>query len=71
MEIGRIHNYVRVDKLGGGTHPGYLEYIRYNFLMAWAIITIYTSKCMQMDPQQLPKTSHFIPDAKSEICQHP
>src|SRR6218665_3636643 len=25
--------------------------------MAWAIITIYTSKCAQMDPQQLPKTS--------------
>src|SRR6218665_4094884 len=27
--------------------------------MAWAIITIYTSKCAQMDPQQLPKTSKF------------
>src|SRR6218665_1842072 len=25
--------------------------------MAWAIITIYTSKCAQVDPQQLPKTS--------------
>jgi len=25
--------------------------------MAWAIITIYTSKCAQMDPQQLLKTS--------------
>jgi len=25
--------------------------------MEWAIITIYTSKCVQMDPQQLPKTS--------------
>jgi len=24
--------------------------------MAWDIITIYTSKCAQMDPQQLPKT---------------
>src|SRR6218665_999206 len=27
--------------------------------MAWAIITDYTSKCAQMDPQQLPKTSKF------------
>src|SRR6218665_1874236 len=27
--------------------------------MAWAITTIYTSKCAQMDPQQLPKTSKF------------
>jgi len=25
--------------------------------MAWAIITIYASKCAQMDPQQLIKTS--------------
>src|SRR6218665_2437903 len=25
--------------------------------MAWAIITIYTSKCSQMDPQQLSKPS--------------
>src|SRR6218665_53702 len=27
--------------------------------MAWAIITIYISKCAQMEPQQLPKTSKF------------
>jgi len=27
--------------------------------MAWAIITIYTSKCAQMDPQQLLKTRKF------------
>jgi len=27
--------------------------------MAWAIIAIYTSKCAQMDPEQLPKTSTF------------
>jgi len=27
--------------------------------MAWAIRTIYTSKCVQMDPQQLPKTSKY------------
>jgi len=25
----------------------------------WAIITIYTSKCLQMNPQQLLKTSKF------------
>jgi len=27
--------------------------------MTWAIITIYISKCAQMDPQQLPETSKF------------
>jgi len=27
--------------------------------MAWAIRTIYSSKCVQMDPQQLPETSTF------------
>src|SRR6218665_2940525 len=32
--------------------------------MAWAIITIYTSKCAQMDPQQLPKTSKFYSRCK-------
>jgi len=33
--------------------------------MASAIITIYTSKCAQMDPQQLYlKRQNFIPDAK-------
>ena len=37
--------------------PRYLGYLRYNVLMAWAIITIYTSKFVKMDPQQLPKTS--------------
>jgi len=39
--------------------------------MAWAIITIYTSKCAQTDPQQLLKTSNFIPDAKSVISKKP
>jgi|SRR6218665_1346578 len=39
--------------------PGYLGYLRYNFLMAWAIRTIHNSKYVQMDPQQLPKTSKF------------
>ena len=32
--------------------------------MAWAIITIYTSKCAQMDPQQLPKSSKFYSGCK-------
>src|SRR6218665_2609027 len=32
--------------------------------MAWAIITIYTSKCAQMEPQQLPETSKFYSKCK-------
>src|SRR6218665_1291390 len=32
--------------------------------MAWAITTIYTSKCAQMDPQQLPKMSKFYSRCK-------
>jgi len=32
--------------------------------MAWAIITIYTSKCAHMDPQQLLKTSKFYSKCK-------
>jgi len=32
--------------------------------MAWAIITIYTSKCVQMDSQQLLKTSKFYSRCK-------
>jgi len=32
--------------------------------MAWAIIKIYTSKCAQMDPQQLRKTSKFYAESK-------
>jgi len=27
--------------------------------MAWAIITVYTSNCAQMDPQQVPNASTF------------
>src|SRR6218665_3747089 len=34
--------------------------------MAWAIITIYTYKCAQMDPQQLPETSKFY--SRSKKC---
>ena len=33
--------------------------------MEWAIITIYTSKCAQMDPQQLLKMSKFYSRCKS------
>ena len=32
--------------------------------MAWAIITIYISKCAQMNPQQLLKTSKFYSKCK-------
>src|SRR6218665_235590 len=32
--------------------------------MAWAIITIYISKCAQINPQQLPKTSKFYSKCK-------
>jgi len=32
--------------------------------MAWAIITIYTSKCAKMDPQQLGKTSQIYSRCK-------
>src|SRR6218665_816337 len=34
--------------------------------MVWAIIKIYTSKCVQIDPQQLRKTSKFC--SKSKKC---
>src|SRR6218665_908006 len=34
--------------------------------MAWAIINIYTSKCAQMDPQQLLKTSKVY--SRSKKC---
>src|SRR6218665_1348818 len=33
--------------------------------MEWAIITIYTSECAQMDPNSYLKRQNFIPDAKS------
>ena len=32
--------------------------------MAWAIITIYISKCAQMNSQQLPKMSEFYSKCK-------
>src|SRR6218665_1678507 len=34
--------------------------------MAWAIITIYISKCAQMNPQQLVKTSKFY--SRCKMC---
>jgi len=60
------NKYVIVDKrrVVSTPAPGYLRYIKYNFWMAWAIITIYSSKCVQMDPQQLPKTSTFYSRCK-------
>src|SRR6218665_1948233 len=60
------NKYVRVDKLGGYPPPGYLGYISYvyNFVMAWAIITIYSSKYAKMDPQRLTKTSKFYSRCK-------
>jgi len=40
--------------------------------MAWAIIIIYTSKCAQMHPQQLPSIrENFIPYAKSVTSKKP
>jgi len=55
------NKYGTVDKLGGGMHHLWVPRVsyRYNVLMASAIRTIYTSKCVQMDPEQLPETSTF------------
>jgi len=39
--------------------------------MAWAIITIYISKCAQMDPNSYLKRNFFIPDAKSVTSKKP
>ena len=62
------NKYVRVDKLVGWWYPPprYLRYLRYNFWMAWAIITIYISKCAHMHPQELPKTSTFY--SRCKMC---
>src|SRR6218665_664470 len=39
--------------------------------MAWTIITDYTSKCAQMDPQQLRKTSIFCSRSKKRDIEKP
>jgi len=39
--------------------------------MAWAIITIYTSKCAQMDPNRYLKRQNSIPEAKSVTSKKP
>jgi len=39
--------------------------------MAWAIITIYTSECAKMDPQQLLKTSTFYSRCKKYDIEKP
>jgi len=65
------NKYVRVDKLGRWYPPpiGYLGHLRYNFLIAWAIITIYISICAQMDPNSYLKRHNFTPDAKGVISK--
>jgi len=39
--------------------------------MAWAIITIYISKCAQMDPNSYLKRQNSIPEAKSVTSKKP
>jgi len=39
--------------------------------MAWAIIAVYTSKCAQMDPQQLLETSKFYSKCKKCDIEKP
>ena len=69
------NKYVTVDKLGGWYPPPLLTrlvvpymYIRYNFWMAWAIITISTSKCAKMDNYL--KRQNLIANAKSVISKN-
>src|SRR6218665_48395 len=65
------NKYGRVNKLGGCVHPpGYTWYLRYNVLMAWAIRTIYTSKCVQMDLNSYLKRQNFSPYATSVTCKN-
>src|SRR6218665_398438 len=56
-----IRHWLESINWGVGIHPlvPWAYKVAYNFVMAWAIITTYTSKCAQMDPQQLLKTSKF------------
>jgi len=58
------NNMIQSINWGVVPTPGYTRYLRYNFWMAWGIITIYTSKCAQMDSQQLLKTSNFYSTCK-------
>jgi len=60
------NKYGRVEKLRGWYPPlgTYIGYLMYNFVMVWAIIAIYTSKCVQMYPQQLSKTSKLYSRCK-------
>jgi len=39
--------------------------------MAWVIITIYTSKCAQIDPNSYLKRKNSIPEAKSGTSKKP
>src|SRR6218665_87112 len=63
MKIARINMLESINS-GVVFTPGCLGYLRYNILMAWAIITIYTSKCAEMDPQQLLNRSIFYSRCK-------
>src|SRR6218665_127885 len=57
MEISQRNILESINYGCGIHHPGYLGYLMYNILMACAIRTIYTSKCVQINPQQQSETS--------------
>src|SRR6218665_338407 len=67
------NKYGRVHKLRGGIHsPGYLGSLRYNFLMAWAIITYFIPlNVSKWTTNSYQKGQNFIPDARSVICKKP
>jgi len=50
MKIARINMLESINYEVVVSTLGYLGYLSYNFLIEWAIITIYISKCAQMDP---------------------
>src|SRR6218665_2392744 len=54
------NKYGGVDRLGVVVSPpGYLGYLWYNFLIAWAIRTIYTSRYVQINPSSCLKRQMF------------
>src|SRR6218665_2326979 len=76
MRISQTNMLQSINERGLYPPPGCQWYFRYNFLMAWATRTSYTSKCAQMDPQQLHvplylKCRNFIPYAISVFCRKP
>jgi len=66
------NKYVRVDKLGVWWYPPLWVpwHIRYNFVMAWAIITI-SLNVRKWTPNSYLKRQNFISDAKSVISKKP